>query len=141
MPDREETLVVAKYATGAAENEQLNRSIADTWRAALSDPKKRTEIATLLGAQENELDPERPPFYAQQRGSGTFGGEILIGLAVGFAIGFTTEVGKGVGSEAGKKARQALRSLWNRHFHRNVNPPGSGDLGPEQDLEEDGSGD
>src|SRR5262249_22286509 len=135
LPDREESLV-AKYGTGAADEEQLNRSIAETWRRVLSDSNQRAEIAALLGAQENELDPEKPPFRAEQKGSGIFGGEILIALAVGFAIGFVTEIGKGVGSQAGKKARQALRDLWLDHIRDGVNPLGTSRLGEEKVLDE-----
>lgn len=135
MPDssKEREGFVAKSASGTADEGQLNTLIADAWRVALADPRERAEIATLLGAQEDELDPDNPPFRADVRGAGTFGAEILIALAVGFAVGFAEEFGKGVGGQAGKKAAKALRNLWIYHIRDRVSPPGTGRLGPEEE--------
>lgn len=139
MPNQSiaEKNLVARYASGAADQDELNTSIADAWRAALSDPKERKEIAALLDAQESELDPDNPPFEAEVRGAGTFGAEILIALGKGVAIGIATAVGKGVGEHVGKRAMDSFRELWSRYICRRVSPPGSGRLGQEkQDVEQ-----
>jgi hypothetical protein len=136
-PSKAEESFVAKSASGTADEEQLNISIADAWRAALTDSKERAEIAALLGVQESELDPDNPPFRAVVEGAGVFGADILILLAVSFGVGFAKEFGKRLGSQAAKMAAGALRGLWTDHMRNRVSPPGSGRLGPEkEDVEE-----
>src|SRR5690242_2411963 len=96
----EETLV-AKYAIGTAALEQLNQTIADTRRAALSDSQSRAEIANLLGVQENELDAENPPFRADVAHASFADPEIFITLT------------------AGRYAGRA-RSLWRNYIHARI---------------------
>jgi hypothetical protein len=52
--------------------------IKEAWGAALSDPKEKADIATLLGVKENELSPDEPPFHAEITGAGFTGGEVLM---------------------------------------------------------------
>jgi hypothetical protein len=121
--------VIVRITSGSADGEELNRLIANAWRDALSDSKERAEIAALLGAQEDELDQNNPPFQAEVEGAGTFGAEILIALAAGFAVGFAKEFGKTLGRAAGKRAAEVLLDLWSDHIRHRVSPPGSGRLG------------
>ena len=137
-PSKANESVIAKYASGTADEEQLNALIADAWRAALKNSKERAEIAALLGVQESGLDPENPPYRAEVSGAGTFGAEILIALAVGFTLGFATEFGKGVGGKVGKEAAKAFAGLWTAHIRNRVSPPGSGRLGLEKEETEEG---
>jgi hypothetical protein len=125
--------IIAKSKSGTADDEELDKAIAKAWREALSDEKERAEIASLLGAQERELDPSIPPFEARVSGAGTFGAEILIALVVGFAIGAAKGFGEEEGETAGKAAARALNRLWVEYIRDRVSPPGSGILGPEED--------
>lgn len=54
-PSNANESIVAKNASGTADEDELNVLIADAWRAALRDSNERSEIATLLGAPESEL--------------------------------------------------------------------------------------
>jgi hypothetical protein len=124
LSDMEKNLI-AKYAVGTTDLEQLNRSIAQTWRTILLDSKSRAEIAALLGVHENELDAENPPFRADAEHLSTTDPEILITLT------------------AGRKARQApylchsYIDLWRSYIHERVNPIGSNRLGQEKAHDED----
>jgi hypothetical protein len=125
--------LVTKCGTGTADEAQLETLIKQAWRAALSDPKERADIATLLGAKENELSPDEPPFHAELTGAGFTGGEVLIAVAAGFVLGGA----KDIGSAAGKAAARRLRELWNDYIYDRVSPPGSGKLGRSKDEAEE----
>jgi hypothetical protein len=117
--DMEENLV-AKYAAGTADVRELNRSIGETWRTALSNSQSRAEIAALLGVQENELDAENPPFRADIAHLSTFNPEIFITLT------------------ASRNAQQErYLDLWRKYIHEGINPPGSNRMGQERPLDED----
>ena len=62
--------ILIKCHAGTADEAQLNDSIRNTWRLAISDPKQRSEIASLLGVNENALDPNKAPFEAEVSGAG-----------------------------------------------------------------------
>ena len=126
-------ILVAKTASGSADQEQLNGAIAEAWRLALEGSKERAEIATLLGVQESELNPDNPPFRAEVEGAGTFGAEILILLATSFVTGFAKEFGERIGRQVGKTAADAVKRLWTDYMRDRVSPPGSGWLGPEKE--------
>ncbi len=130
--------VIARSTAGTADEEELDKAIADAWRDALANPNERAKIAVLLDAKESELDPSIPPFEVYVSGAGTFGADILIALAVAFAIGAAKGFGEEEGETAGKAAAKALNRLWIEHIRNRVSPPNSGILGSEKD--EDNSG-
>jgi hypothetical protein len=124
--------VIAKNGVGTVDEPGLAPLIGNAWRIALSDPKDKAEIAALLGAKQDELDPDRPPFTAEIAGAGFTGAEVLIAVAVGFVTG----VAKDLGSAAGKGAAKQLREIWEDYMRDRVSPPGSGKLGAPKDEAE-----
>jgi hypothetical protein len=125
--------VIAKTGAGTADEAGLDSLIGKAWRAALSDPNEKARIASLLGVNQDELDPDQPPFAAEIAGSGFTGAEVLIAVAGGFVIGIAKELG----GAAGKAAAKRLRELWEDYMRDRVSPPGSGKLGaPKNEAEQ-----
>jgi hypothetical protein len=130
-PTADSMFPIARYQSGRADESHLDLVIAETWRALLVNPRERDSIAALLSVPSESLDPQQPPFESHISSSGLTCGEVLIAAASGFVVA----VAKDIGAAAGKEAVKKLRALWSRFFQDRVNPPGSGQMGPEKDRD------
>jgi hypothetical protein len=129
-------VLVALYASGSADEDELNADIAKAWTDALSDPAQRAAIAQELGVAEDALDPKTPPVKALGRGAGLTGAEILILGA--FAGAVVHGAGEELGKASVKWSIDALRSLWRARLRPKVNPVGKGRLGSDKTPPEAG---
>ncbi len=128
-----EIIVVARHKAGTADEARLNALIQEAWAQVLAQPKKRTEIASLLGVSADTLNPDTPPLRAEMREAGITGGEVLILFLAAAAGGFV----KDMGSAAGKAAARKLRKLWNEYLRDQVSSPRTKAIGQEMGADDD----
>lgn len=126
---RDNPVKIERYIEGSLDADGLNSAIASAWRDVVSEHESRAIISSILGGEDAELDPDRPPFSATQEEAGFAGGEILIWALSGVAINLAT----GAVQKAGADIYDRLKKVWIDVLQEKVNPPGKGKLGERVD--------
>ena len=120
MSNKDDNLVVGCFRAGTADDENLNRLIAEAWSGAIADPADGAEIASILGVAKENLRTVPPPLTAEVRSGGITGAEMVLVFAGAFAGAYAKELGCDLGKSAGKATIRLVRTIWDKVLARRI---------------------